>query len=67
MRDEGEVTVRVGGEDPRDPVYIEVFTGDWMLGVWRAGHRDVWAFALEDKDRVRATVRAELERRGRSL
>ena len=65
MKVYGEITVSVEHEE-NGPVCIEVFSDDWMLGVWRAGYPDVWAFALEDKNIVRSAVRAELERLGQS-
>lgn len=67
MNDDGKVTARVVENLLGSPAYIEVFSDDWMLGVWRSGYHDVWAFSLADKDTVRRAVRDELESRGRSL
>lgn len=65
MRSYGEITTKVvPGEGV---LVIEVFSDDWMLGVWRDGYPDVWAFALSDKDMVREKVHEELTLRGRSF
>lgn len=64
MRTYGEITTTVQAEGA---LVIEVFSDDFMLGVWREGYPDVWAFALSDKDVVREKVREELARRGRSF
>lgn len=40
------------------PRRAEVFRDDLLIGVWEAGYRDVWAFALSDKPAVREAVRA---------
>lgn len=65
MRTYGEITTKVVDGD--GVLVIEVFSDDWMLGVWREGYPDVWAFALSDKNMVREKVREELARRGRSF
>lgn len=65
MKSYGEITTKVvPGEGV---LVVEVFSDDWMLGVWRDGYPDVWAFALSDKDMVREKVREELALRGRSF